>query len=409
MDVIADEVHAHQAEAKLDASVVACHGHCYEFEHDRDSWEAPRLVLKSEAEARPGYNSMDASEYTDVPHVLHAKVRVLAELVRQAKRIIIYSGAGLSTDAGIDDYASQGAHGDAGSSVYRSPFCAQPTPAHNALVAMYRAGFVYRWINQNHDGLPQKAGLPQQAINEIHGAWHAPDNPVVQMSGTLREDLFDDLLECEHTADLTIALGTSLCGMNADRMVTTIAKRAAENKKLGSVVVGIQRTVLDETATLRIFGRCNRVLSLLAEELALSVVSQPSDSYFLPSVLIGREETDYSFPSIPYDAAGNWSASVTTTLDLREDTELVITGGMHVGALGVVLGFDREGNVRCQFRLKAKRGNLKAPVMMLLGRWWIQAAVDGTVKRIPVVNMPPEDISRNDVDRIHEFMSAYGS
>ena len=50
-------------------------------------------------------------------------------------------------------------------------------------------------MQQNHDGLPQKAGYPQQHLNEIHGAWFDPTNPVVPMSGTLREDLMTWLLD----------------------------------------------------------------------------------------------------------------------------------------------------------------------------------------------------------------------
>ena len=38
---------------------------------------------------------------------------------------------------------------------------AEPTAAHRATVALHRAGHLKRWFQQNHDGLPQKAGLPQ--------------------------------------------------------------------------------------------------------------------------------------------------------------------------------------------------------------------------------------------------------
>ena len=39
--------------------------------------------------------------------------------------------------------------------------------------------------------VPQKAGFPQEKINEIHGAWYDPSNPVVQFGGNLRTDLFN--------------------------------------------------------------------------------------------------------------------------------------------------------------------------------------------------------------------------
>lgn len=422
----------------LQASPAECHGCCYGFSGERDTWAAPRLVVHSDAEARPGYDSMSASEYADTNEVLRAKVRALAGFVRRSKFCVIYSGAGLSTDAGIGDYASQaegsvsgvavpsrpsmlaeirsrngetsGPSSSASSNALRSPLCAQPTLAHRVLVGMHKAGYIRRWVNQNHDGLPQKAGLPQEAINEIHGAWHAPDNPVVPMSGSLRDDLFSDLLECERNSDLTIAVGTSLCGMNADRVVTESAARAAsgDSGQLGSVVIGLQRTVLDSGTTLRIFARCNDVFALLADELAVQVApALPDGEFFVPPVLVGRCEDDYLFADLPYDEAGKRSTEVKMTLDLRDDARLVIPSGMHAGAVGVIDGFDREGNVRCRFKLKPKKGNLRAPVMLLLGRWWVQAAADSTVPMLPVVNEPAEDASSPAAKSILELVNVY--
>ena len=40
-----------------------------------------------------------------------------------------------------------------------------------------REGLLHGWVQQNHDGLPQKAGFPQERINEIHGSWYDPGNP----------------------------------------------------------------------------------------------------------------------------------------------------------------------------------------------------------------------------------------
>jgi hypothetical protein len=45
------------------------------------------------------------------------------------------------------------------------------------------------------------------------------------MSGELRGDLFADLLREEARADLCLALGTSLAGMNADRLPATVRAR----------------------------------------------------------------------------------------------------------------------------------------------------------------------------------------
>ena len=65
-------------------------------------------------------------------------------------------------------------------------------------------------------------------------------------------------------------LGTSLCGMNADRMVETPARKHAEGVGLGAVIVGLQRTQYDEVSTLRLYARCDEVCALLALDSTVS-------------------------------------------------------------------------------------------------------------------------------------------
>ena len=52
------------------------------------------------------------------------------------------------------------------------------------------------------------------------------------MSGQLRSDLFADLLAWEDRADLCLAVGTSLSGMNADRLVERTGTRALDRFRL---------------------------------------------------------------------------------------------------------------------------------------------------------------------------------
>lgn len=72
-------------------------------------------------------------------------------------------------------------------------------------------------MQQNHGGLPQKAGFPQERINEIHGSWYDPGNPVVKYSGSLHDRSYPWMREDAETADLCLVLGTSLGGLNADQ------------------------------------------------------------------------------------------------------------------------------------------------------------------------------------------------
>ena len=52
-------------------------------------------------------SGIKSHEFNDTPITLQKKVHVLAQLIRQSKCPIAYTGAGISTAAGIDDYATK--------------------------------------------------------------------------------------------------------------------------------------------------------------------------------------------------------------------------------------------------------------------------------------------------------------
>lgn len=131
-----------------------------------ENWELPLRVKHCEEEARPGYATRLAHEYNDAPEVLQEKVTLLAQLLRQSEHCLLYTGAGISTASGIGDYATRTGSSSSGSSdsgstgfvrpKIRSPYEAQPTFAHRSFVALHHAKFIDYWVQQNHDGLPQK-------------------------------------------------------------------------------------------------------------------------------------------------------------------------------------------------------------------------------------------------------------
>mmetsp|Transcript_12939 Transcript_12939/g.34530 ORF Transcript_12939/g.34530 Transcript_12939/m.34530 type:complete len:209 (+) Transcript_12939:2741-3367(+) len=144
------------------------------------TWPVARCVVQSKELARPGYKSETAAEYLDSPEVIDAKVAVLAHMLRKSPATVAYTGAGLSTAAGIGDYASRASGtlalrwGDekgkqAGTKAKVSMRARQPTQAHRVLAGLERVGLLHQWINQNHDGLAQKATFPQERLVEIHG------------------------------------------------------------------------------------------------------------------------------------------------------------------------------------------------------------------------------------------------
>lgn len=376
------------------------------------SWDSPVMTQYCDQEARPGYCTKKAHEYEDHEHVLHEKVSLLADLIKRSSNCLVYSGAGISTASGISDYATKS---DTKFAVKKtSGFSALPTYAHKALVKIQQAGLIKYWVQQNHDGLPQKAGLPQQYLNEIHGAWYDPTNPVVPMSGDLRGDLFDDLIAWEERTDLTLSLGTSMCGMNSDRVFTTVSEKSIfelrQKKKkgktyneqdddnegkstpvhLGGVIIGIQKTQHDDIACLHIFSRIDRVMELLLQ--ALNIPPPPSSFVFYKPNISKDHVVDSEIYRIRYDLNGLLCEDDNdgSLLDLRFGSRIKMVSGPYQGDRGKVIGILPEGHYKLEFvhTLDYRKRQTVAPYRMIhiLGSWFIEAAVNGTLKEIPIVN-----------------------
>jgi len=342
-------------------------------------WPLPVLAAEADEMARPGYQTKKADEYLDTPDVLRAKVAVLADLLRRSKNACAYTGAGISTASGIADYATK-----AKSSVrsqrpkLNNPFEAQPTLSHRVLTALGPDGsdILKYWVQQNHDGLPQKAGFPQELLNEIHGSWYDPSNPVVPMDGKLRGDLCASMYEWEKRTDLCLSLGTTMCGMNADRMAVTPAKKARTGKALGLVIVTLQETQYDDLCSLRIFARLDDCMALLAEELKLSLPAIPAHGPVPPT----GEEADVFM--VPYDATGGRSSGSLRRLDLRPGARITITSGPSEGCPGFVKRRDDEGH----YLIQCEGQTVRERTVRVLGRWWVQGSLDGMWPSLPIVN-----------------------
>ncbi|HEY0583298.1 MAG TPA: Sir2 family NAD-dependent protein deacetylase, partial [Chloroflexota bacterium] len=120
----------------------------------------------------------------------------LAELLREAGSLgtVVFTGAGISTESGIPDFRSPGGiwtryapieYADylrdpemrreswrRGLHTYAAMADAQPNAAHLAIADWWRAGLVNGVVTQNIDGLHQQAGLPAEAVIELHGNAH---------------------------------------------------------------------------------------------------------------------------------------------------------------------------------------------------------------------------------------------
>lgn len=53
-------------------------------------------------------------------------------------------------------------------------------------------------------------------MNEVHGSWFDPSNPVVKYSGSLQPELYQAMARDAQQADLVLVMGTSLSGLTID-------------------------------------------------------------------------------------------------------------------------------------------------------------------------------------------------
>lgn len=119
------------------------------------------------------------------------EVAALRRLIEAARRVVVFTGAGISTESGIPDFRSPGgiwtrqapiyfeeflASEDARRETWRRRFAmdpvlraARPNRGHAAVAALVAAGQVAAVITQNIDGLHQASGVPAGQVIELHG------------------------------------------------------------------------------------------------------------------------------------------------------------------------------------------------------------------------------------------------
>ncbi len=124
---------------------------------------------------------------------MHEKLQKIASWILTSKRLIIFSGAGLSTESGIPDFRSPGGVWDRynpedfyfqnflaseisrekywqmATEMYESIKTAQPNAAHLAIAELEKMGKLDCVITQNIDGLHMKAGNSEEKVIQLHG------------------------------------------------------------------------------------------------------------------------------------------------------------------------------------------------------------------------------------------------
>ena len=257
-------------------------------------------------------------------------IEQLADLIVESKRIVVFTGAGVSTESGIPDFRSPGgiwSKYNPEEFTYQkflsSPETrrnqwkmftegglimeAEPNPAHYAIAELYQLGKLDCVITQNVDNLHQKAGVPEDKVFELHGnmQWvvclschrRFPMKEVLQRikegtevpdcltcHGILKPDgvFFGEALPQEtltkaihHSqhCDLFIVIGSTLVVYPAAYM-PTYAKQAGA--KLA--IINLTPTSLDRYATIVIHDKAGETMTRVMDKMRAKISSSKNSN-----------------------------------------------------------------------------------------------------------------------------------
>jgi len=115
----------------------------------------------------------------------------LARMIDDARRVVVFTGAGISTESGIPDFRSPGGVWSKMKPIYFQEFVGDedrrreawtrvfngtagwtgraPNAGHDAVARLVASGKVSSVITQNVDNLHQDSGIPDDRVIELHG------------------------------------------------------------------------------------------------------------------------------------------------------------------------------------------------------------------------------------------------
>jgi len=239
----------------------------------------------------------------------------LARCWRDAERVVVLTGAGISTASGIPDFRSPGGRWERYQPIPLPDFLASaaarraywrykgetwqviraaaPNPAHLGLAELAAAGRVELLVTQNVDGLHERSGFPAERLVNIHGTdsavecmschrraareiaqelWEAGmEIPLCACGGAWKpatisfgQSLVDEDLERAFAAaarcDLFVAAGTSLVVSPINHMLPLAAQAGA-----AIAILAASETPFDDAATYRCVDPVEEALPLLCD------------------------------------------------------------------------------------------------------------------------------------------------
>jgi NAD-dependent deacetylase len=247
---------------------------------------------------------------------LEDRIELVRGWLAGARRVVVLTGAGISTDSGIPDFRGPNgvwtknpeaekmatiqhylADPDVRRAAWRnrmdSPaWTARPNPGHLAVAELGRQEKLLAVVTQNVDGLHQAAGLPDELVVEVHGTmrrvrcWSCDDvrpmayaldrvkageeDPACERcGGILKSDtisfgqqlvpeVIDRAFDVAEQADLLLAVGSTL-------QVYPVANVVPVAKQAGArvVIVNAEATQMDVLADALLRGDISEILPAL--------------------------------------------------------------------------------------------------------------------------------------------------
>eukprot|EP01114_Cavostelium_apophysatum_P020497 TRINITY_DN6888_c0_g1_i1.p1 TRINITY_DN6888_c0_g1~~TRINITY_DN6888_c0_g1_i1.p1 ORF type:complete len:371 (+),score=59.41 TRINITY_DN6888_c0_g1_i1:125-1237(+) len=253
-------------------------------------------------------NPEDIKEFFEEPDIVDKKGAVIAQWIRESRHCIIFTGAGISTSAGIPDF--RGPEGvwtmraQGKTAVARgNTLSAIPTDSHMGILELQKQGLCKYLVSQNTDGLHRRSGIETLKLSELHGnsnlekcesckAEYLRDSRVrtaaqvhehytgkncPKCGGKLHDTIINFGESLPHVplqraydnaqkADLCLVLGSSLTVSPANDIPKTVAKRGGK-----LIICNLQRTPLDDAAKMRVFAKTDDLMRSIFKGLQLEI------------------------------------------------------------------------------------------------------------------------------------------
>ncbi len=121
------------------------------------------------------------------------QIEVISDIILQSKKVVVFTGAGMSTESGIPDFRSPGGiwskfdpnefnfqkflsspesrekYWAFSAVTWPEMAKAKPNLGHYAITELHQMGKLDCVITQNVDGLHQESGVPEEKVIELHG------------------------------------------------------------------------------------------------------------------------------------------------------------------------------------------------------------------------------------------------